>query len=135
MYESAAPHIPATCDEELLCCLGPNYPALAGSDPDRVARIRDEVAYGFSALTDVAHAVSIFGSARTRPDHSHYKLARALATRLGTLGFDIITGGGPGIMEAANRGARDTPRPLPISYFPHTQPGSEDTTTPAKRST
>ena len=106
MYESAA-HIPATCDEELLCCLGPNYPALAGSDPDRVARIRDEVAYGFSALTDVAHAVSIFGSARTRPDHSHYKLARALATRLGTLGFDIITGGGPGIMEAANRGARD----------------------------
>lgn len=99
--------IPATCDEELLCCLGPNFPALTGSDPDRVARIRDEVAYGFAALQDVAHAVSIFGSARTPPGHPHYELARTLATRLGTLGFDIITGGGPGIMEAANRGARD----------------------------
>ena len=60
-------HIPATRDEELLCCLGPAFPALAGSDPDRVARIRDEVASGFAALTDVAHAVSIFGSARHHP--------------------------------------------------------------------
>lgn len=100
-------HIPATRDEELLCCLGPGFPALAGSDPDRVARIRDEVASGFAALTDVAHAVSIFGSARTPADHPYYRLARTLATRLGTLSFDIITGGGPGIMEAANRGARD----------------------------
>lgn len=100
-------HTPATRDEELLCCLGPGFPALAGSDPDRVARIRDEVASGFAALTDVTNAVSIFGSARTPPDHPHYKLARRLAARLGTLGFDIITGGGPGIMEAANRGARD----------------------------
>ena len=106
MHESTA-HIPSTSDEELLCCLGPNFPALAASDPDRVARIRDEVAYGFAALKDVAHAVSIFGSARTPPDHPHYKLARRLATRLGTMGFDTITGGGPGIMEAANRGARD----------------------------
>lgn len=106
MHESTA-HIPFTCDEELLCCLGPNFPALAGSDPDRVARIRDEVAYGFATLADVAHAVSIFGSARTPADHPHYNLARTLAARLGTLGFDIITGGGPGIMEAANRGARD----------------------------
>ena len=88
MHESTAP-VPVTCDEELLCWLGPNFPTLAGSDPDRVARIRDEVAYGFSALTDVAHAVSIFGSARTPPDHPHYKLARALATRLGASGFDI----------------------------------------------
>jgi uncharacterized protein (TIGR00730 family) len=85
---------------------GAGLPPLAGSDPDRVARIRDEVASGFAALTDVTDAVSIFGSARTPPDHPHYKLARTLAARLGTLGFDIITGG-PGIMEAANRGARD----------------------------
>ncbi len=97
---------PSTCDEELLCCLGPGF-SLTASDPGRLVRIRDEVAYGFAALVDVAHAVSIFGSARTPPDHPHYKLARTVATRLGALGFDIITGGGPGIMEAANQGARD----------------------------
>lgn len=100
-------HVPATRDEELLCCLGPGFPALAGSDPDRVARIRDEVAHGFAVLADEAHAVSIFGSARTPPDHPYYTLARTLAMRLGIRGFDIITGGGPGIMEAASRGARD----------------------------
>lgn len=99
--------VPATCDEELLSCLGPGFPPLSGSDPGRVARIRDEVAHGFAALADVTHAVSFFGSARTPPDHQHYKLARTLAAHLGSLGFDIITGGGPGIMEAANRGARD----------------------------
>jgi uncharacterized protein (TIGR00730 family) len=106
MPEPTVP-VPATHDEDLLCCLGPGFPALAGSDPDRVARIRDEVAVGFAALTDVAHAVSIFGSARTPPDHPSYRLARTLARRLGAQGFDIITGGGPGIMEAANRGARE----------------------------
>lgn len=100
-------HRPATCDEELLCCLGPGFPALAGSDPDRVVRIRDEVAHGFAALADVTRAVSFFGSARTPPDHPYYQLARTLAARLGALGFDIITGGGAGIMEAANRGARE----------------------------
>lgn len=100
-------HAPATCDEELLCCLGPGFPPLVGTDPDRVARIRDEVASGFAALTDVAQAVSIFGSTATPPDDPHYELARSLAARLGKLGFDIITGGGPGIMEAANWGARD----------------------------
>ncbi|WP_234809704.1 TIGR00730 family Rossman fold protein [Mycolicibacterium tusciae] len=58
-------------------------------------------------MAKVTNAVSFFGSARTPPDHPHYKLAHALAARLGALGFDIITGGGPGIMEAANRGARE----------------------------
>lgn len=101
------PHVPATADEELLCCLGPGYPHFAERDPERVNRIRDEVAYGFAAMADVAQAVSIFGSARTPPDHPHYILARTVAARLGARGFDIITGGGPGIMEAANRGARD----------------------------
>nr|WP_253873189.1 TIGR00730 family Rossman fold protein [Mycobacterium gordonae] len=99
--------IPATCDEDLLSYLGPGFPPLSGSDPGRVARIRDEVAHGFAALADVTHAVSFFGSARTPPDHPHYMMARTLAARLGSLGFDIITGGGPGIMEAANQGARD----------------------------
>lgn len=99
--------VPGTTDEELLCCLGPGYPDFADSDPDRVARIREEVAYGFAALAGVEYAVSIFGSARTPADDPHYILARAVAARVGALGFDIITGGGPGIMEAANRGARE----------------------------
>lgn len=98
---------PATVDEDLLSCVGPNFPTLKGSDPERVARIRDEVARGFSALADVEHAVSIFGSARTSADDPHYQLARSVSRHLGGLGFDVITGGGPGIMEAANRGARD----------------------------
>lgn len=104
---AGSPHLPASADEELLCCLGPGYPDFADSDPDRVTRIRDEVAYGFAALADVSHAVSIFGSARTLPDDPHYILARTVAARAGARGFDIITGGGPGIMEAGNRGARD----------------------------
>lgn len=99
--------VPATQDEELLCCLGPGFPALAHTDADRVARIRDEVAAGFAALSNVAHAVSIFGSARTPHGHPPYRLAHTLATRLGAHGFDIITGGGPGIMEAANMGAHE----------------------------
>ncbi|WP_396924899.1 TIGR00730 family Rossman fold protein [Mycolicibacterium sp.] len=99
------PRAPATLDEELLHCLGPGFPDFADSDPLRVARIRDEIAYGFAALADVAHAVSIFGSARTPTDDPHYALAREVAKCLGDRGFDIITGGGPGAMEAANRGA------------------------------
>jgi uncharacterized protein (TIGR00730 family) len=105
--QSPAPRIPATVDEELLHCLGPAYPHFADSDPERVARIRDEIAYGFTGLADVAHAVSIFGSARTPQDDPHYILAHRVAACLGARGFDIITGGGPGIMEAANRGARE----------------------------
>ncbi len=99
------PRAPATLDEELLHCLGPGFPDFADSDPMRVARIRDEIAYGFAALADVAHAVSIFGSARTPTDDRYYALAREVAKCLGDRGFDIITGGGPGTMEAANRGA------------------------------
>lgn len=126
MHESHA-HIPATCDEELLCCLGPGSHSLAGSDPDRVARIRDEVAHGFAALADVTRAVSFFGSARTPPEHPYYRLARTLAARLGTLGFDVITGGGPGLMEAANRGARDAGvrsigLAIELPYEQHTNP-------------
>jgi uncharacterized protein (TIGR00730 family) len=105
--QSPAPRGPATVDEELLHCLGPGYPHFADSDPDRVARISDEIAYGFAALADVAHAVSIFGSARARRDDPHYIRAHRVAACLGAHGFDIITGGGPGVMEAANRGARE----------------------------
>jgi uncharacterized protein (TIGR00730 family) len=82
-------------------------PASRKGDEIRVARMRAELAGGFAALADVKLGVTIFGSARTPPDDPDYQLAQALARRLGQAGFAIITGGGPGIMEAANRGARE----------------------------
>lgn len=102
MSAAAAPA--RTVDEELLCrCL----PLLPEQDPARLGRIQAELAAGFEALADVDKAVSIFGSARTPPGHPEYELARKVARRLGEAGFAILTGGGPGIMDAANRGARD----------------------------
>ena len=77
------------------------------TDAQRLLRIQDELREGFSALSHIGKAVSIFGSARTPPDHPRYEQARTLARGLAHAGFAIITGGGPGIMEAANRGARD----------------------------
>ncbi|MEP6616701.1 MAG: TIGR00730 family Rossman fold protein [Ginsengibacter sp.] len=62
---------------------------------------------GFRALHFVGPCVTIFGSARFNEDHKYYKQARKLASEIALLGFTIITGGGPGIMEAANRGAKD----------------------------
>ncbi len=76
-------------------------------DPWRVLRIMGEYVHGFDALAEVGTAISIFGSARTREDDPMYQAAREMAGRLAQSGFAIITGGGPGIMEAANRGARD----------------------------
>ncbi len=71
----------------------------------RIFRIISEFTEGFDRLADVSDAVSIFGSARLKPDHDYYKKTVELAELLGQHGFSIITGGGPGIMEAANKGA------------------------------
>ncbi|MCI5208240.1 MAG: TIGR00730 family Rossman fold protein [Candidatus Electrothrix sp. ATG2] len=81
-----------------------------GSDDTwRMFRILAEFVDGFDTLSSIGcPAVSIFGSARTSEENEDYKLARAIATRLSEYGYGIITGGGPGIMEAANRGAADT---------------------------
>ena len=77
-------------------------------DPWRVMRILAEFVEGFDRLGGVVKkGVALFGSARTGPDDAQYAAARETARLLGKRGFDIITGGGPGIMEAANRGARD----------------------------
>jgi uncharacterized protein (TIGR00730 family) len=73
----------------------------------RVFRIMGEFVEGFETLAHLGPAVSIFGSARTLPDDAMYAAAEETARRLAQAGFAIITGGGPGIMEAANRGARD----------------------------
>jgi len=73
----------------------------------RVIRIGAEFIHGFRRLHFVGPCVTVFGSARFGDDHPYYALARALGGRLAQLGFTVMTGGGPGIMEAANRGARE----------------------------
>jgi len=73
----------------------------------RVMRMTSEFVEGFDSLGDLAKAVTIFGSARTAPDDTYYEAARTTAALLAKAGYAIITGGGPGIMEAANRGARE----------------------------
>jgi len=97
---------PATTDEELLGAQSAVV-ATEQTEDQRLARIHDEFAKGFAALAGITRGVSIFGSARVREDDPGYALARDIGRRLGERGFAVITGGGPGIMEAANRGARD----------------------------
>lgn len=77
----------------------------------RVVRIALEFIRGFRALHFVGPCVTVFGSARFKEDHHYYHLARDVSARIGAMGFTILTGGGPGIMEAANRGARDAKAP------------------------
>jgi uncharacterized protein (TIGR00730 family) len=73
----------------------------------RVLRIAREFILGFRALHFVGPCVSVFGSARFHADHPYYTLARQMGTRLSQMGFTVMTGGGPGLMEAANRGAKE----------------------------
>jgi uncharacterized protein (TIGR00730 family) len=98
--------MPATLDEEII---GAEESAVVSTltDGARIARIRQELKMGFKALGHVGPAASFFGSARTPQDHPEYALARETARLVGESGLAIITGGGPGAMEAANRGARD----------------------------
>ncbi len=73
----------------------------------RIFRIMAEFVEGFNILADLKKGITFFGSARVGPQNFHYKQARKLAYMLGKAGFTIITGGGPGIMEAANHGAQE----------------------------
>jgi uncharacterized protein (TIGR00730 family) len=75
------------------------------TDPWRVLRIQAEFVEGFGTLAELGPAAAVFGSARTKPDQPMYAAAQELAARLAKAGLAVITGGGPGIMEAANRGA------------------------------
>src|SRR5438128_1604729 len=87
-----------------------DHPAPAArlqSESWRVLRITSEFVAGFEHLADVYPAISIFGSARTKLENPYYDAAVRTAELIGRAGFAIITGGGPGIMEAANRGARN----------------------------
>jgi uncharacterized protein (TIGR00730 family) len=81
--------------------------ALSVEESWRIFRIMAEFVDGIESLSDVGSAVSIFGSARVKQDDPYYKKAEYLAHRLAEEGFTIITGGGPGIMEAGNRGAAE----------------------------
>ncbi|MEU7858997.1 TIGR00730 family Rossman fold protein [Nonomuraea sp. NPDC049141] len=76
-------------------------------DPWRVLRIQAEFVEGFGQLAELPRAVTVFGSARTREDSPDYGMGRELGRALARAGYAVITGGGPGIMEAANRGAAD----------------------------
>jgi uncharacterized protein (TIGR00730 family) len=82
-------------------------PAFLDTDPWRALRIQAEFVEGFDAMANVGPAVTIFGSARTKRSEPEYELARTIARRLAEAGYAVITGGGPGTMEAANRGCRE----------------------------
>jgi hypothetical protein len=97
---------PETPDEEILQAQSPATLSL-DSDTRRVERIAAEMKEGFELLHDVRYAVSVFGSARVPEGGPEYELARTIARELSKDGFAIITGGGPGVMEAANRGAKE----------------------------
>jgi uncharacterized protein (TIGR00730 family) len=99
-------HVPSsTTDQRLLDSRGPTD--WVHTDPWRVLRIQSEFVEGFGALSELGPAVAVFGSARTTPDDPMYEKAREVAEKLCGLGYAVITGGGPGAMEAANRGASE----------------------------
>lgn len=78
-----------------------------GSESERLARISDEIAAGFRKLRSIEPSVAFFGSACSRPGSGEYEQAREVARAVARQGFNILTGGGPGVMEAANRGCRE----------------------------
>ena len=93
----------STTDQRLLDSRGPSD--WVHTDPWRVLRIQSEFVEGFGALAELGPAISVFGSARTDADHPDYALGVAVGAALAKAGYAVITGGGPGAMEAANKGA------------------------------
>lgn len=108
-----APRRRSTEDEELLNRAGPKSPQprapemgdFTHSEPWRVLRIQGEFVHAINTLAEVGAAIAVFGSARFKPDHPMYGEAEAMGRALADAGFAVITGGGPGLMEAANKGA------------------------------
>jgi uncharacterized protein (TIGR00730 family) len=104
--QNPEPRMPVTLDEEIIAAQEAAVVSTL-TDAARLERIQDEVEMGFRALAHVGAAASFFGSARTPPDHPEYAQARETARLVGDAGLAVITGGGPGVMEAANRGAKE----------------------------
>lgn len=96
-----------TQDEALLDQPQPEQTSFTEGDPWRVFRIMGEFVEGFDTLAELGTAISIFGSARTQPDDPVYQATVETARQLAESGLTVITGGGPGIMEAGNRGAQE----------------------------
>jgi uncharacterized protein (TIGR00730 family) len=97
---------PATLGEEIICAEQPTI-ASTRTDAQRLELIERELRQGFETLADLGPAVCVFGSARNGPDDPLYARSREIGRALGEAGFAVITGGGPGLMEAANLGAQD----------------------------
>ncbi len=95
-----------TTDQRLLDGRGPAD--WVHADPWRVLRIQAEFVEGFGLLAELPKAVSVFGSARTKPGSAEYELAVDIGARLHEAGYAVVTGGGPGIMEAANKGCDES---------------------------
>ncbi|MDP9189857.1 MAG: TIGR00730 family Rossman fold protein [Actinomycetota bacterium] len=101
------PERAATPDEELIYADWPGVETEDIDDDERLARIEAEFRKGFETLAGLPTAVCVFGSARTKPGDAEYEQARTTGGLLAEAGFAVITGGGPGTMEAANRGAQE----------------------------
>jgi uncharacterized protein (TIGR00730 family) len=97
---------PRSSDEEIIYADWPSVPSTR-SEAERVERIEHELTEGFTKLSRIGPAVCVFGSARTQPGDIEYDLGVEIGRTIGEAGFALITGGGPGTMEAANRGARE----------------------------
>lgn len=82
-----------------------NWNQIKANDSWAIFKIMAELVEGFEKMAKIGPCVSIFGSARTKPDNKYFKMAEDIAAKLGQKGYGIITGGGPGIMEAGNKGA------------------------------
>ena len=102
----AGDQVPATTTDQRLLDTATDT-SWVHTDPWRVLRIQSEFVEGFGTLAELGPAVCVFGSARTPPDAPAYAVAEELAGRLARSGLTVITGGGPGIMEAANKGAAE----------------------------
>ena len=105
MEDASLFHKPVPADATHPVPINPELGAFTHTEPWRILRIQGEFVYGINALAEVGAAVSVFGSARIQETNPYYEAARRLGRLLTEAGFAVITGGGPGIMEAANRGA------------------------------
>jgi uncharacterized protein (TIGR00730 family) len=104
--DGPAGRAPATADEEIIYADSGSV-VTEQSEAERLERIQREFVFGFNELGAIGPAICVFGSARTPVDAPQYELARQVGRAIGEAGFAVITGGGPGTMEAANRGAQE----------------------------